>query len=354
VENVTGGKIMNTKSCFILIGLSAIILSWAYFASRNVVGDKTKNELSRTLFMPELRKSIDNIGTVTILSKGKSFKINVQNGKWVMPNKYYYAVDAEKIRDLVQNSARIQIIEEKTSSPENFASLGLDDPEKESSNAIRIILQNADESVTYADYIRGINRKGVIDSSERNEIYARLFNSNQTYLVQGVLNFDLGAHTLLSGETFSLKAESIQKINFNYLHSPQDNFTIGKNIPGQLDFEITEPSGMKIKAFGKVNAISTSLEYIKLADIMPKELFPETEPYVVVNYTTFSGLVMQVNLFKVEDESWLTFNASTDANDKQVTGDATRINTLAADWIYKVDPKSTGGFYYKLEDMVKD
>lgn len=351
---VTKGNIMNTKRYFILTVVSVMILSWAYFASHNVVSRNTNNEGSSTLFMPDLRGNIDNIGTVTIRSKGKLFKVHFENGKWVMPNKYSYVVSAEKIRDLVQNSARMQIIEEKTSNPEDFASLGLDDSEKESSSAIGVILESADETVTYADYIRGVNRKGVVAGAGRNEIYARLFNSNQSYLVHGNLNFDLGAHALLNGETFSVKSEDIQKINFNYQHSPKDNFTLSKNIPGQLDFEITEPSAVKLKGFGKANAISTSLEYMELADVMPKESFAVTEPYVIITYTTFSGLVMQVNLFKVEDQNWLTFSASTDVNDKQATDNATKINELAADWVYKVDFKSTGGFYYKLEDLVKD
>jgi len=31
-----------------------------------------------------------------------------------------------------------------------------------------------------------------------------------------------------------------------------------------------------------------------------------------------------------------------------------RINNLASKWIYKVDFKSTGGFYYKLGDLINE
>lgn len=339
---------MNTKRYFILIAVSIIVLFWAYSASHNVVSNTTPT----TLLIPELAKNIDNIGTVIIYSKGKSFKVHSENDQWVIYNKYSYPVGPEKIRDLVQNSAHIKIIEAKTSNPESLDSIGLDNPEKESSIATRITLLSPDEKITYADYITGINRKGVM-TEKRNEIYARLFNSHQSYLVHSDLNFDLGAHALLGGETFAVKSENINKINFNYSTNPKDNFTIAKN-PGQMDFEIIEPTGMKLKAFGKVNALTTSLEYMQIEDIMPKESFPEHNPYLVITYKTSNNLNMEVNLFKVEDETWLTFNASTDVNEKQVTSDASRINELASNWVYKINPKNTDGFYYKLEDLLKD
>jgi len=343
---------MNKKYIFLIIS-TVIILLVAYAASQNIVKDTAKAEKNGELLIPELEKNIDNVGAVVIRSKGKSFKVHLEDGKWVMPNKYNYPVAPEKIRDLVQNSARIKILEKKTAREENLPTLGLDDPEKPDSSAIRIALLSLDGKTTYADYIRGVNRKGVSGGS-RSELYARLFNSNQAYLVHGELNFDLGAQTLLGGENFSIKYDKLQSISFNYPKNSNDNFTLGKGLPTDLDFAITEPKSSIIKNFGKVSSISTSLEYVDLADIVKREEFPVKDPNAIITYKTFNGLTLIVNLFRQEKDNWLTFTASADANNKLASDDAAKINNLAAPWVYKVDFKSTGGFYYKLADLIKE
>lgn len=343
-----------SKKNIILAAVTVVILLWAYSSSRTVVNTKVGEIKQDALLMPDLEKNIDNVGTVIIRSKGKSFKVHKENGQWVMPNKYNYPIGVEKIRDLVQNSARIAIIEKKTNDPKNFADLGLDDAEKADGSAIRVVMMSSDEKTTYADYMRGINRKGVNGETQRNEIYSRLFSDNQAYLVRGDLNFDLGAHTLLSGETFAIKYQKLQSINFNYPKSSADNFTLYKPAETALDFVISEPQGKTIKAYGKANAISTSLEYMELADIVKAGEFPVKDPEVIITYKTFAGLTMVVKLYKHNNDNWLTFAASADAANKQASDDAARINNLAAPWVYKVDFKSTGGFYYKLADLLKE
>lgn len=345
---------MTTKKYTILAIAALATLFWAYLASQKVVSTKSAAMKQSELLMPDLGKNIDKIGIVIIRSKGKSFKVHRKDGQWVMPNKYDYPIGVEKIRDLVQNSANVEIIEAKTSDPKNFPELGLDDPENENSNAIRVIFLSDDGKTKYADYMRGINRKGV-SNLKNNEIYARLFKSNQAYLVRGDLNFDLGAHALLSGETFAIKYDRLKSITFDYLKNTTDDFTIGKDIPGQLDFAITNPADTTLKAFGKANAISTALENMTLEDIVLAEQFPVKEYEVEITYKTFAGLTMYVKLFKYKDENWLAIRATaSNDKDKQAREDADRINALANRWVYKVDFESTGGFYYKLDDLVKE
>jgi len=295
---------MNKKLIIIII-TTALVLFGAYKSSINVVSNSNTTEK----LLPDLEKNIDNIGNVIIQVKGKSFQIHLENGQWVIADRFLYPVGIEKIRDLVQNSASINILEKKTATPESLQELGLDTPEKEDSNAIRVTLQSVDGKNTYADYIRGINRKGV-SGAGRGEIYARLFNDNQAYLVRSELGFDLTAHALLSGETFAIPYNKFQSIEFNYPQQNADNFTLGKDLPTDLDFKIIEPKNNDIKAYGKVNAIGTSLEYMELEDILPVENFPITEPEVIITYKTFNGLTMIVKLFKNNNENWLTFNAS--------------------------------------------
>lgn len=342
----------NTKY-IILATIITFVVLWAYSSSKSIVSKTSDGIKAGTLLMPELEKNIDNVGTVIIRSKGKSFKVRKEAGQWVMPNKYNYPIGVEKIRDLVQNSAKVEILEKRTADEKNFADLGLDDPEKATSNAIRIVLMSSDEKTTYADYIRGINRKGVNGQTQRNEIYSRLFSENQAYLVHADLNFDLGAQSLLSGETFAIKYQNLQSISFNYPDNTIDNFTLSKAASGQLDFEITEPNGRKLKAFGKANTISTALENMSLEDIIRVEDFPVKEPEAIITYKTFDGLTMVATLFKYNDSNWMRFVASGDEKNKQAVDDASRINTLASRWVYKVDAKSTG-FSYKLDEMLKD
>jgi hypothetical protein len=103
-----------------------------------------------------------------------------------------------------------------------------------------------------------------------------------------------------------------------------------------------------------VSSISTSLEYMDLQDIVKREEFQVKEPETIIKYKTFNGLTLEVNLFKQNDENWLTFTASADEKNQQASEDAAKITALTSPWVYKVDFKSTGGFYYKLADLIKE
>jgi len=344
----------NSKLAIIIIA-AALIVFGAYESSRNVVNHTSRGGVANgAKLLPDLESNMDNVGTVIIRSKGKSFKVHLEDGEWVMPNKFFYPVPVEKIRDLVQSSAAVTILEKKTSQADAMAELGLDDPELESSSAIRIALLSADEKTTYADYIRGINRKGV-SGGEGKEVYARLFTDNQAYLVYGDLNFDLGAHTLLSGETFSVTSDKFKTIAFNYPNNTGYSFTIGKNIPGQPDFEIFEPKDNKIKSAIKAETIGRMLEYVKLEDILPAENFALINaPELSITYETFNGLTLVVTLFKSDKEIWLTFKASAEEKNEKSSEEAARLNNLASKWVYKISSDNAEGFNYKLSDLTKE
>ena len=344
---------INDKKLIILTVITIVVAFGAYQSSQNVVSPSIyKNTSENKKLLPDLEKNLHNIGTVIIRSKGKSFKVSLTDGQWVMPNKYSYIVPTSKIRDLVNSSAQAVILEEKNISKEYFSSLGLADPEEESGSATRIVLLSADEKTTYADYIRGENRKAV-SGNARSEVYARLFNSDQAFLVQGDLNFDLSAHTLLSGETFAIPSDKMQSIDINYTGKKKDNFTLKKNILGQPDFEISNPKGKELKAFSKAKAVATSLQYMIIEDIIPVEKFIDKKPELTATYKTFGGLQLVVSIFKHNSDSWLIFKASSyDGNDIS-TNEASRINKLAANWVYKVSARNSGGFYYKLGDLTE-
>ena len=102
---------MNSQRKLLIIIIATILIVFvAYKSSHNVVSGTTSLDAK---LLPELEKNIDNVGTVIIRSKGKSFKVKLENGQCVMPNKYSYSIGIEKIMDLVQNSANIKIIEKK-------------------------------------------------------------------------------------------------------------------------------------------------------------------------------------------------------------------------------------------------
>lgn len=331
---------------YIFITISSIILIlWAYLASVSIVTKAVPGEK----FLPDLEKNISNIGTIVISGAEQPLKVRLENGQWIIADKYSYSVSAEKIRDLVQSSANITIIEKKTSNPDDFDKLGLDQGKED--NSLHIILLSADEKNIYADYVRGVKRKGVSVNYEGQEFYARLYKENQAYLVGGDIDFELSVNNLLGGETFAIGADKIKSVAFSY-PTGHGNFAISRT--ENADFQLTKADGQSIKSSAKANFIAEGLEYINLVDVLPLQEFPVNSPEFSVRYVTFSGLVLDVNIYKYNENMWLSFAASGDAANQQSSEDAARINTLAANWVYRLDFKNIPGFSYRLEDLLKE
>ena len=101
------------------------------------------------LLYPKLKSEINDISNVTVTRAGADgvTVISKESDNWVIASRDDYPVSIAKLRQLLLQIADAKIVEQKTSNPDLYGQLGVQDPDIEGSKGT--LLQLNGDSVQY-------------------------------------------------------------------------------------------------------------------------------------------------------------------------------------------------------------
>ncbi len=158
---------MRSKALLVLILVTVAIAVAAVMARKNTSDVAGAGE---PLF-PALLDNINDITTVVGVGAGETFTLVRDGDRWVVSEKHGFPADQDKARQLILGTARLIRIEPKTSNPDLYERIGLDDIHAEDGNAVRYDFKNAAGDIL-AEIIIGNSRLGRADP-QTNEYFVR-------------------------------------------------------------------------------------------------------------------------------------------------------------------------------------
>jgi hypothetical protein len=329
--------------------LAAIIAVIAILVAVVVAKQKepvSQENISSGKFLKDLQGNVDKVGTVVFKQQGHQLKVKFIDGTWVLPGKYNYPIEVEKIRDVVVNAERLEVIEKKTNEKERLISLGLGDPDDAKAATPRIVFMDASEDKIFADFIRG-NEKTSGKIAGANELYVRNSGEDQAWSVTGNFPIKLDADALLNKKAYAIDASRMHKASFKRIKGKSLELT--RESPA-ADFKLTNP--VKTAKDGNVlNNMGTILSTgLVLADVAPRALKSfEKKSTDDAKFETYDGLTVYVQMLTMDDGKWITISA--EGADEAKKAEADTINSIAKDWVYKVSG-TTGDLFTKDFDSL--
>ena len=118
---------MNSRTIQIMAVVALAIAGAAWLKTRPAAPASAKETQVGVELFPQLAKKIPDVHTIKVQTKGQTFTLEKQDNAWGMTDKGGYAVNFDKVKDLVAKLAYFKIQEKKTDRPELFAKLELDD-----------------------------------------------------------------------------------------------------------------------------------------------------------------------------------------------------------------------------------
>lgn len=304
-----------------------MIISAGFIANKKASVEKTDVEQGR--FLNHLQGNADKVAQFILIQGGKQVKIILDGDIWVIPEKYNYPVEIQKIRNFVTSVESYEVIEKKTDSAERLKDLGLENPENSEVKSLRVVLTDKDEKNIFADFIIGDKRKsGSI--KDVNAIYVRNNNENQAWLVTGAFNVPMNFHELLSNSSYFIKGERIERVVFS------NGLEIAR-ADKDSDFKISGSSA-ELKDPVALNNLGTMLEgAFIIGDVAPASAasFKDASS---IDFKTFDGLVYNIKIINDNGQYWVKISAS--GTDEKTEKEAGIINAAAKDWIYRVIDKT--------------
>jgi hypothetical protein len=131
----------NLKTLILFAVITVVMLIAAIvFRSASV----TSPAIEAGLVLPNLAQQLATVQTIKIIHAGDSVTLQRQAQAWTVVEKANYPAAESKIRELLLGLAYLKRLEPKTKNPDNYAILGLTDPDKKNQQSGSVYLYGSD------------------------------------------------------------------------------------------------------------------------------------------------------------------------------------------------------------------
>jgi hypothetical protein len=272
----------------------------------------------------ELRSDPDATAKVILTTNAGSFTLLRETADhWVAMERFGYAVDSAKVRELIVALADMRLIEAKTSRADRHARLELEDPGAEDARSRQLRLETADGSLL-AEAIIGKQRQRAT-GNQGSGTYLRRPGEAQSWLASGGLRLDENVVDWLDHQIVDLDGARLRQIDVRPLDG--EAYTIERAMPGG-PLALAGSAAGETASAANLGRLAGALSSLRLEDVRPRAdlLWPETLPSIT--FTTFDGLELTVELATIEGTDWLRLDARAVAS---VAPDPVAPDPMAAD-----------------------
>ncbi len=359
---------MRSKTLLILILLTVAVAVAAVMARKDTSDVAGAGE---PLF-PALLDDINDITSVVGVGAGETFTLVQDGGRWVVSEKHGFPADQDKARQLILGTARLIRIEPKTSNPDLYERIGLDDILAEDGNAVQYSFKNA-AGDTLAEIIIGSSRLGRADP-QTNEYFVREPVMAQSWLVQGKLPDAVGVIEWLDSSVLSIERDRVRQVTAQ--HPDGAVVTVSKKKPSQQTFDLLDvPEGAELESKWKLSDLGRSLASLDMADVIPASEASVPDDGLRVEMTTFDGLRVTLQSAKDGDRTLARIQAFFDESlvapeffpgGAQAEGESeflldaaavreevTRLNKDWQTWVYVIPEYRANYMSVRKEDLTK-
>lgn len=329
---------------------------------------------------PALEKELDRVTAVRIFKAGDTKAVELQRSDsgWTVAERSNYPADVAKLRKFVVDLAQAAVLEEKTSNPDNYATLGVEDVSKENATGLRVELEGVSTPV---NLIVGKLAPGAKSH------YVRRAGESQSWLVNRALDTSSTPDAWLRKEIIDVTADRIQSAAVTLKGAKR--YVAAKSGRAAANFDIEGlPKGKELSAPTAANGFATALASLTLSDVQRADELAE-QPADTAEFKTFDGLIVQLDGWKKDDKRYVAIKTSFDAEQAQrfhlptetpkkdgeenkegeaseasstpseeqldkIRQEATSLQEKLAGWAYEIPSYKYDAIFKPLNDMLKD
>ncbi|MCX5689734.1 MAG: DUF4340 domain-containing protein [Planctomycetota bacterium] len=314
---------MNSKTLIIIAGTTLALVGLATLVGNRGGGSAaTTSASSRERLYAGLSDKLADVAKVTI-KKGAQEAVLVKNGSnWTVENKFGYPAKFDVLRPIVAGVAEASIIEPKTSKPELYGKLEVEDPAQEGAKSIVVTLADA-KGATMASVIVGKQDFGGAASDPFNpppsdgktKRFVRRVGEAQSYLVEAELIPQPDALEFVDKSIVEIKNERVKSV---VIMHPGENGAAGEVVKisratdQEKNFSLEGmPEGSKLKDEFAASRIAQSLSYVTLDDVKPaSELDWNDSKAVKGTFECFDGTAISFTMVEKDGKQWVKFAAA--------------------------------------------
>ena len=266
---------------------------------------------SGELVFPALLDRVNDVARVRVTGNEGAFTLARDGEAWVVEEKERYPAEPDRMHTLILGAAGLRRVEPKTSNPERYPQLRLEDPAGEDARSARFVLEDA-SGAELARWVLGDRRPSKSDPG-RTELYIRTGDDPQAWLVEGSLP---GGRTIIDWvDRLVARIDRERLRTVEVVHADGAVVAVHRSRPTDVDFTLQGgvPKGREIDAQYRIDDIGRVLEELRFEDVVPaSELDFSGAVDKRLEITTFDGLRIRMETVMRDGAAFARLRAEAD------------------------------------------
>ena len=350
----------SARSIFALAAATAIAIGAIIVVDR----DSDTTERAGEVVFPTLFERLNSVVRVRVTGSEGTFSLARRGDAWAVEEKDGYPADPDRVHKLLVGAAGMTRVEPKTSDPDRYPKLWLEDPAGEGARSVRFSLEN-EAGAELASWVLGNRRPSKSDAS-RTELYIRVGDDPLAWLAEGSVPGGSDITDWIDRAVARIDRQRLRAVEV--VHSGGAVVAVNKMLPADHDFMLRDiPAGREVESQYRVNDIGRYLEDLRFEDVARSSTLDFAGSVDKrVEVTTFDGLRVRLETVMRDGEAWARLQAefdeglagtgagaagesgnggrdpSQDTTDgalrpaDQVRAEVERLNTRWGDWAYEL------------------
>ena len=324
---------------------------------------------------PDLTDHLNDVTRIVLQSADGRVTLERQGERWVMPDRANYPVEFDKVRSLLLHLARLETVEPRTSKPELYSRLQVEDADRPEAKSVRVTVLAGDR--TWADLIVGRSRP----PGEGGGLFVRKAGEPQAWLVSGELRPDKGFVSWLDRNIVNVDQRRVQSVEIR--HADGDRIIVAKPQPASGDYALQTPipEGREPKPAHELSALPSITDFLILEDVRPASGLDWSNPPVTAEFRTYDGLALVMDAVERDGKTWVRVtadkidpapdtaafvqeNKGKDSPDgrtadlfktpEEVAREAEAIDARVEGWAYRLTDYKTGKLKSRTADLTQE
>jgi hypothetical protein len=251
---------------------------------------------------PALREQPDAVAKAIVRTPDEQITlVREAPGRWVTPERSGYPVSTDAVRSLIVAIADMHLVEAKTSRPERYDRLELQDIDAEGAASRLVRLEDAEGNVL-AEAIFGKERQR-LTGLQPTGIYLRRPGEAQSWLASGGPQIQASVQDWLATTIADLPAATVKRIEIR--PAGGEPYTLAREAKGeQLQLQDLR-EGEQPKQDDKSGQLAGAFGGLELSDVSPADEIAWPQEVTEVEVETLNGLQLEAKLALVDDQPWL-------------------------------------------------
>ena len=291
---------MTSRKVLILAVAAVAVLAIALLLSQRNATSEIKE--AQALY-PDLKKELNAVTAVRIFKAGdtQSVEIARKDNQWVVTERSGFPANTAKVNKLLIALGDAKPVEEKTSNPESYAALGVEDVNAAAATGTRIEVQGTQPPVNLI----------VGKSAGARGAYVRRAGEAASWLIDQNIDVSSTPGEWLRTSIVDVTADRVQSAIVTTAGAKP--YTVEKTARADEDFKTTAvPKGKEADQYA-LNGFATALSGLNLSDVRPAKDFESEKPAGHVTFRTFDGLVADLEGWEKDGKHFVAVNTSYDA-----------------------------------------